>query len=72
MNPAPTLLIALALLTLIGSAHDQTISVPELETLKKEYAALVKSTDGPYLTAVVGLKKKYFTRLEQAQHGKTG
>ena len=36
MNPATTLLIALAVLTLAGSAQDPMVPVPELETLKKE------------------------------------
>ncbi len=67
MNPATTLLIALAVLTLAGSAQDQPVPVPELETLKKEYAALVTSADRPYLTAVAELEKKYLAGLEREQ-----
>jgi formylglycine-generating enzyme required for sulfatase activity len=59
--------LSLAFLTLVGSAPAQEVPVPELETLKKEYASLVQPVDEPYLAAVVGLKKKYFTRLEREQ-----
>jgi len=67
MNPATTLLIALAVLTMAGSAQDPMVPVPELETLKKEYAALVKTANEPYLTAVAELDKKYLAGLERAQ-----
>jgi formylglycine-generating enzyme required for sulfatase activity len=59
--------LTLAFLTPAGSAQDEEVPVPELETLKKEYASLVTAADEPYQTAVVGLKKKYFTRLEREQ-----
>ncbi|MCX6865047.1 MAG: formylglycine-generating enzyme family protein, partial [Verrucomicrobia bacterium] len=67
MKLASTLLLTLAFLTLPGSAQDQTVPVPELETLKKEYASLVKTADGPHLAAVAELDKKYIAKLEQAQ-----
>lgn len=65
MNRASTLLLALAFLMRVGSAQD--VPVPELETLKKEYASLVKASDGPHLAAVAELNKKYIARLEQEQ-----
>jgi formylglycine-generating enzyme required for sulfatase activity len=67
MNPATTLLIALAVLTLAGSAQDQPVPVPELETLKKEHASLVTTADRPYLTAVAELEKRYLAGLEREQ-----
>jgi formylglycine-generating enzyme required for sulfatase activity len=67
MKLASTLLLTLAFLTLPGSAQDQTVPVPELATLKKEYASLVKTADGPRLAAVAELDKKYIAKLEQAQ-----
>jgi formylglycine-generating enzyme required for sulfatase activity len=54
-------------LTLAGSAQDQPVPVPELETLKKEYAALVQTANGPYLAAVAELEKKYLAGLEREQ-----
>ncbi len=69
MNPAASLLVSLALLTLAGSAQDQEspVLVPELETLKQEYATLVTTADGPHLTAVTELEKKYIAGLEREQ-----
>lgn len=67
MNPATTLLISLVMLTLPGSAQDQTSPVPELETLQKEYAALVTTADTPHLAALAKLDKKYIAKLEQEQ-----
>jgi len=61
------LLLALTFPALPGSAQDKAVLVPELETLKKEYASLVKATDEPYIAAVVALNKKYVTRLDQEQ-----
>jgi hypothetical protein len=62
-----TLLLTLPFLTLLGSAQDQTVSVPELETLEKEYTKLVKTADGQHLAAVTELDKKYIAKLEQAK-----
>ncbi|MCX6867003.1 MAG: hypothetical protein NTV46_12445, partial [Verrucomicrobia bacterium] len=67
MNPVSPLLLSLAFLTLVGSAQDKTVPVPELETLKKEYASLVKTANGQHLAAVAELDKKYIAKLEQAQ-----
>jgi hypothetical protein len=67
MKLASPLLFTLAFLTLPGSAQDQTVPVPELETLKKEYASLVQTVNGPHLAAVAELDKKYIAKLEQAQ-----
>ena len=67
MNLAAPLLISLAVLTLAGAAQDQPVPVPELETLKKEYAALVKTADGPFLAAVAELNQQYLAGLERAQ-----
>jgi hypothetical protein len=61
------LLLTLAFLPLVGSAQDQTVPVPELETLQKEYASLVQTVNGPYLAAVAETDKKYIARLESAQ-----
>jgi len=65
MKLISTLFPALAFLTLAGSAQDQP--VPELETLKKEYAVLVTDTDRPHLVAVAELDKKYVARLAREQ-----
>jgi len=56
-------LIAMAFLTHATNAQE----VPELETLKKEYAKLVATADEPYQAAVAELDKKYLARLEQEQ-----
>ena len=59
--------LTLAFLTSAGSAQDEDAPVPELETLKKEYASLVQTETGPYLAAIAELDKKYIARLEQEQ-----
>lgn len=65
MKRALSLLVALTFLTQVGTAQDRI--VPELETLKKEYASLVQTADGPHLAVVAELDKKYLARLEREQ-----
>ena len=57
------LLFVMALLAQGARAQE----VPELETLKKEYAKLVATADEPYQAAVAELDKKYLARLEIEQ-----
>jgi len=59
--------LTLAFLTSSGSARGKDVPVPELETLKQEYASLVQAVNGPYLAAVAKTDKKHIARLERAQ-----
>jgi hypothetical protein len=64
MKHAFLLLFALALLTFVGSAQEQTVPIPELNALNQEYDARLTVADGPYLVAVAELNKKYLARLD--------
>jgi len=59
--------LTLAFLTSSGSAQDKDVPVPELETLKKDYASLVQTANDTHLAAVAKTDKKHIARLERAQ-----